>query len=198
MVVSPSEISVPAQQSRVSDFSGMGLVHLYMLWKYLEIIVVLELINPGNVTSLLLGLGWETVWSWANMARSEERSAVLYSQPGKMEQPVCCSRLHYTEQDFTPAGWNSGERGPEVCEQEGRDRGNLHRFIYNIYLAYKNIFPVVFLKFHQRIGLEVESQLRLGPGLGWLEEDWTRKSAVVPESFCFDFLLKNCLFLKKG
>ena len=140
MVVSPSEIAVPAQQSRVSGFSGMGLVHNYMLWKYLEIIVVLELINPGNVTSLLLGLGWETVWSWANMARSEERSAVLYSQPGKMEQPVCCSRLHYTEQDFTPAGWNSGERGPEVCEQEGRDRGNLHRFIYNIYLAYKIFF----------------------------------------------------------
>ena len=31
MVVSPSEIAVPAQQSRVSDFSGMGLDHLYML-----------------------------------------------------------------------------------------------------------------------------------------------------------------------
>ena len=31
MVVSPSEIAVPAQQSRVSGFSGMGLVHNYML-----------------------------------------------------------------------------------------------------------------------------------------------------------------------
>ena len=31
MVVSPSEIAVPAQQSGVSGFSGMGLVHNYML-----------------------------------------------------------------------------------------------------------------------------------------------------------------------
>ena len=29
------------------------------------------------------------------MARSEKRSAVLYSQPGKMDQPVCCSVLNF-------------------------------------------------------------------------------------------------------
>ena len=125
------------------------------------------------------------------MARSEERTAVLYSQPGKMDQPVCCSELNCTEPDFTPAGWNSGERGPEVCEQEGRDRGDLHRFIYNIYPAYKRYFlSCGVFKISRRIGLEVKSQMRLGPGLGWLEEDWTGKFAVVPGS-CFWFFVKK-------